>query len=79
MAEIFINNKTNQTYKENEIITMPKLAKTLKIISEENVTAFYNGSLTQLIVDEINENGISIFLLNKNWLKSLKSISINQF
>jgi gamma-glutamyltranspeptidase len=36
---------------------MPNLADTLEIISEYNISEFYNGSLTKIIVDEINQNG----------------------
>lgn len=58
LSNIFINNRTNQTYQLNDVIKRPKLAKTLENISEYNIDAFYNSSLTQLIVNEINENGI---------------------
>ena len=58
LSKIFVNPITNETYKENDLIKMPKLADTLKIISEENITAFYNGSLVKIMVDEINENGL---------------------
>jgi gamma-glutamyltranspeptidase len=37
---------------------MPKLARTLDIISEKNVSAYYHdGELTKFIIEEINENG----------------------
>jgi gamma-glutamyltranspeptidase len=37
---------------------MPKLARTLEIISEKNVSAYYHdGELTKFIIEEINENG----------------------
>ena len=36
---------------------MKKLAKTLEIISNSGASAFYNGSLTDLMVKEINDNG----------------------
>ena len=43
---------------------MPKLALTLSIISENsNGQSFYNGILTDIMVDEINENGLNYFLL----------------
>ena len=57
MARVFIDPITDQIYKENEIIRMPELANTLSLISRENVNAFYNGSLTKIMVDEINTNG----------------------
>lgn len=58
LRDIFINPKTKQVYRADDIIKMPKLALTLSIISENsNGQSFYNGILTDIMVDEINENG----------------------
>lgn len=57
LRETFINTIDNQLYKANSIIKRPKLAKTLEIIAKEGETAFYNGSLTDTIVDEIQNGG----------------------
>ncbi len=57
LSKLFVNSATNETYKENELIRMPALANTLELISEHNVTAFYNSKLTKLMVREINQNG----------------------
>jgi gamma-glutamyltranspeptidase/glutathione hydrolase/leukotriene-C4 hydrolase len=57
LRETFINSIDNQLYKANSIIKRPKLAKTLEIIAKEGETAFYNGSLTDTIVDEIQSGG----------------------
>jgi gamma-glutamyltranspeptidase/glutathione hydrolase/leukotriene-C4 hydrolase len=57
LANIFINKETNRTFRENEIIRMPNLARTLELISLNNVTAFYNSRLTKYMVNEINQNG----------------------
>ena len=57
LASIFINPETNDVYTENNKIKMPNLGMTLKIISESGSDAFYDGILTDLIVQEINENG----------------------
>ncbi|CAH1803236.1 unnamed protein product [Owenia fusiformis] len=40
--------------KVGEIVKMPKLAKTLEIIAEEGIQAFYNGSLTDELLSELN-------------------------
>lgn len=58
LSKIFVNSVTNETYKENELIKMPNLANTLELISENNITAFYNSKLTKLMVREINQNGM---------------------
>ncbi len=62
LSKIFINSTTNEILKENDIAKMPKLADTLEMISENDFDVFYNGTLTNLMVREINENGKIIFL-----------------
>ena len=57
LREIFVNRVNNQIYKENSIIKRPKMAKTLEVISREGESAFYDGSLTDTILDEIVSNG----------------------
>ena len=61
LADVFLNPLTNETYKENDYIRMPKLADTLEIISRTNISEFYSGSLAKTMVNEINENGILKF------------------
>lgn len=57
--EIFIDPKTNDTYKEGQYIHRPRLARTLEIIATEGGTALHNGSLTEGFVNDIQaENGI---------------------
>ena len=58
LARVFINPETNLTYKVDEMIRMPQLARTLRIISDQSPNSFYNGSLTKLMVKEINQNGL---------------------
>ena len=40
---------------EGDIVRRPQLAKTLQIIADEGVDAFYNGTLTQDIVKDLND------------------------
>jgi gamma-glutamyltranspeptidase/glutathione hydrolase/leukotriene-C4 hydrolase len=47
------NTTTNELYTTGDIIKRPKLADTLEIIANEGVNAFYNGSLTDKIINEI--------------------------
>lgn len=79
MSEVFVNPLTNETYKENDFIKMPKLADTLELISKTNINEFYNGNLTQVMVDEINENGGSVTTEDfRNYKALIKpSISVN--
>jgi gamma-glutamyltranspeptidase/glutathione hydrolase/leukotriene-C4 hydrolase len=55
-SDIFINPLNNQTYKVNEMMKREKFAKTLEIISNDGPDAFYNGQLSQKIVNENNLN-----------------------
>lgn len=61
LSSIYIDPLTNRLYHENDVIKMPNLAKTLKIISENGSDAFYNGELSKVIVQENNQNGIYKF------------------
>ena len=63
LSSIFINPTTNALYKENNIVKMPKLAQTLRVIANSGSDKeFYNGSLTESIVKEINEKGGNVEL-----------------
>ena len=64
LREIFVNPLTNDFYKENDTIRMPKLARTLKNLSESGYELFYKGALTPIIVSEINRNGKLYLNLN---------------
>ena len=55
----FTDPKTGNFYRLGDTLSNPKLANALKIISKEGADAFYarNGTFTQKIVDEINNEG----------------------
>ena len=55
--ETYLNETLNEIYKINTIIKRPKLGKTLEIISREGESSFYNGILTDKIVEEIKHYG----------------------
>lgn len=57
LAEIFINPKTMSVYQQGDVIKRPKYGNTLKNISENGYEVFYRGALTNLLVNEINQNG----------------------
>ena len=58
LGELFVDPKTNDVYKYNDVIRLPKLGATLQILAQQGHDAFYNGVLTGFIVSEINENGL---------------------
>lgn len=58
LAEMFIDPKTNQVFKENDTIRLPKLAVTLQKISDAGSSEpFYHGEMAEIIVQEILDNG----------------------
>lgn len=71
MRETFINQITNQVFDENDVIKRPKLAKTFETIANEGESAFYNGTLTDTIIDEIQTAG---GLITKTDLKSYECL-----
>ena len=50
--------KNNRTYKVGEELKMPNLTRTLEIIAQNGAEAFYDGELSQDIVDDINDEGM---------------------
>ncbi|XP_050957385.1 glutathione hydrolase 1 proenzyme isoform X2 [Labeo rohita] len=58
-CEVFCNSN-NTILKENDTIRFPQLALTYKRIAEKGPDTFYDGSLTQNIVDDINAAGGNI-------------------
>lgn len=57
-SETFVKNDgSGKLYDVGDMIKRPKLATTLEIIANESADAFYNGSLSDLIVEEISERG----------------------
>jgi gamma-glutamyltranspeptidase len=51
------NESTNELYGAGDIMKRLKLARTLEIIAEQGVDAFYKGELTDKIVKEIQDRG----------------------
>lgn len=54
---VMIDPNTNDTWKEGQRIKRIKLAETLEIIANEGAMALYNGTLTKLLIDDIQELG----------------------
>ncbi|KAL4229164.1 Gamma-glutamyltranspeptidase 1 [Mactra antiquata] len=53
-VKLYSNPKTGKWLKEGDILQLPELGETLKLIATEGADAFYNGSLTKKILDELN-------------------------
>ena len=58
LRELLWNRKTNDWYKEGEIIKNHRLAKTLMIIADQGADAFYTGELAADIVADIRDEGL---------------------
>ena len=54
-------------YKEGDILKRPKLARTLKVIAADPMS-FYNGSLADDVVADIQEAGIIYFAITERML-----------
>ncbi|KAG7204179.1 hypothetical protein KM043_002016 [Ampulex compressa] len=69
LAEILIDPRTNHTWRTGDKIKRPLLAKTLEILAREGPDIFYNGSMGDDIVREVQAfNGI----LTKEDLRSYR-------
>lgn len=54
---VFFKGDGDHVYGLGDTIYRPRLAKTLSIIAEKGPSAFYNGELSDKIVDEIQQKG----------------------
>lgn len=57
-SEVFCDSEKN-ILKENDIVRFPKLAETYQRIAEEGPDVFYNGSMAQRIVGDIQAAGLT--------------------
>lgn len=66
--------ENNQIYQAGEVFKQPDLAKTLKIIAEEGVGAFYQGKIANKIVADMKKNR---GLLSKEDLANHRAVWVN--
>ncbi|XP_011312597.1 gamma-glutamyltranspeptidase 1 [Fopius arisanus] len=57
LAEILINPKTGRTWTVGDRFYRPKLNTTLKLIAEQGPSIFYNGSIGEQIIKDIEDFG----------------------
>ena len=55
--ELFANPETGELKKSGDIVKYPKLAETYRRIAEGGPEAFYNGTLRDDIMADLNEDG----------------------
>lgn len=88
-SEVFCDSQKN-ILRENDIVRFPKLADTYQRIAEEGPNVFYDGSMAQRLVDDIQASGFvhllsitnakkkvhvqNIITINYNQLKPLSMI-----
>ncbi|CAK9809639.1 Scoloptoxin SSD14 [Anthophora plagiata] len=66
LKELFVNPETNDFYKAGTIIKPKVLCNTLRIIAEKGVSEFYNGTLGELLVQDLQERGGIISMKDLN-------------
>ncbi|XP_032899340.1 glutathione hydrolase 1 proenzyme isoform X2 [Amblyraja radiata] len=77
LCEVFCNSNGTILH-EHDIIKFPKLARTYQILADEGADAFYNGSLSQQIVDDIrNAGGIVTLDDLRNYTPRLSENPVN--
>ncbi|XP_059154521.1 glutathione hydrolase 1 proenzyme-like, partial [Physella acuta] len=57
LKEVFVNKATGKLFKLGEIMKRPQLAQSLRVIANEGMIAFYNGSLTNDIMQDLQDIG----------------------
>lgn len=64
-SEVFCDSE-KRILKENDIVKFPKLAETYQRIADEGPDVFYNGTMAQSIVEDIQAAGavLSVFTFN---------------
>ncbi|KAL1281463.1 hypothetical protein QQF64_000266 [Cirrhinus molitorella] len=75
LCKVFCGPHNNSVLKEKDTIRFPKLAETYKKIAEEGAEAFYDGSLTQDILDDIKAAG---GIITREDLKGYKAV-LNEY
>lgn len=81
LTEIFVNPATNDLWKEGDKIKRPVLGQTLRTIANEGESAFYTGSIAELLVSDIQGYGGFVTLedLAKYQVKWEKPVQANLF
>lgn len=57
ISEIFINSDTKNVWMEGDKIKRPILAETLRTIAEKGAAELYNGTLTNILIGDIQNMG----------------------
>ncbi|XP_011171809.1 scoloptoxin SSD14 isoform X2 [Solenopsis invicta] len=66
LRELFVDPATNEFRKPGSVIKPHALCETLRIIAERNATEFYNGTIGQLLVKDLQEQGGIITMKDLN-------------
>ncbi|XP_053988692.1 scoloptoxin SSD14-like isoform X1 [Hylaeus volcanicus] len=66
LKQLFVDPETNDFYKPGSIIRPKVLCKTLKMIAENGASEFYNGTIGQLLVKDLQEKGSIITMKDLN-------------
>lgn len=76
LREIFVDQATGSIKKVGDLVKMQKLSDTLEILSQSDFSTFYNGQMTKLMVEEINENGGQVTIEDFNNYRPIVSEAV---
>lgn len=71
LKKILWNNQTNAYVDEGELLIQPVLAKTLEQIRDHGADVFYKGSIGQMFIDDLKEQGGQMTMENLSKYKAL--------
>ncbi|XP_012061163.1 PREDICTED: gamma-glutamyltranspeptidase 1-like [Atta cephalotes] len=66
LRELFVDPTTNEFRKPGSVIKPHMLCETLRTVAKKNATEFYNGTIGQLLVDDLQEQGGIITMKDLN-------------
>lgn len=82
LKKLFVNPETDEFYKPGTIIRPKELCKTLRIIAQDGAPVFYNGSLGNLLIQDLKSKGAILSAKDLNmyratWEEPLKANLFN--
>lgn len=80
LSELYVDPKTNDVYREGDLVKRTKLAETLEIIKNQGIDTMYkNGTVGRMIVQDIQKAGgiVTVEDLMKYNVRWEKPISVN--
>ena len=77
-SNTFIDPSTGDIYRKGSILKLPKLGKTLTVLADEGPDAFYNGSLTKSILEDMKRTNSSKYLEFDSFKHTIIPLTLSQ-